>query len=124
MTDLEKEDVTDVFSELATGVPDAAWDRILPFVNQFDLTECDSDDDRALARIYLAAHLAKGVKLSVGSTSSATAGPVTSESVGGIRRSYGFVAATATDSALNTTRYGQMFLEVLRMTGCRGPRLV
>lgn len=121
MIDIVKEDVTEVAAELATGVEDPAWDRILAFVNQFDLSEVDSDDDRALARIFLAAHLAKGVKLSSGGTASSTIGPVTSESVGGIRRSYAFIAQTASDSALNTTRYGQTFLEIIRMTGCVGP---
>lgn len=128
MTPIEKEDVTGVFGEFdgaaGVAVSDTAWERILAFVNQFNLGCEDSDDDRALARIYLAAHLAKGIKMSAGGTSSSTVGPVTSESVGGIRRSYGFVAQTATESALNTTRYGQMYLELLRMSSLAGPQLI
>lgn len=124
MTDITQNDVTDFATELQTGVPDAAWERIIPYVNQFDLTNIDTDDDRALARIYLAAHLAKGVKLSASGTTAATVGPVTSESVGGVRRSYAFITQTSSESALNTTRYGQRYLELIYMSGCRGPHVI
>lgn len=119
MIDIIKSDVTDFAGELATGVSDNAWTRILAFVNQVDLSSVDSDEDRALARIYLAAHLAKQTK----SGASAAAGPVTSESAGGIRRSYGFVAMSNSTS-LGKTNYGQMYLEILNMCGTGGPVLV
>lgn len=121
MTDIEKEDVTDFASELAssTVVSDNAWEKILAFVNQVSLTTLDTDADRVLARIYLAAHIGK----TTAAGSSAAAGPVTSESVGGIRRSYGLVAST-TSSALSTTRYGQLYLELLAMCLTNGPIVI
>lgn len=118
MVDIEMEDVLDFAAELST-VSANAWERILAFVNQITLTTLDSDEDRALARIYLAAHLAKSTQ----GGSSLAAGPITSESVGGVRRSYGFVAASSS-SALTTTRYGQMYLEILNSTMVGGPIVI
>jgi len=120
MTPIVKQDVLDFAAELST-VPDAAWTKILAHVNQINLTSDDTDEDRVLARIYLAAHIGKKIK--PGSNTSA-AGPVTSESVGGVRRSYASVIATSTaNSSLQTTPYGQLYLELLTGTFCNGPQL-
>ena len=102
-----------------SAVSDAMWVDILNFVNQFDLTVCDSDYDRRLARIYLAAHIALNTLKAKGGA----AGPVTSESAGGIRRSYAFVQYMQ-GSNLNSTRFGQWYSDLLIMTGCTGPFLV
>lgn len=68
-----------------------------------------------LARIYLAAHL--------GSTSRSGAqgasGPVTSESVGSISRSYGFSQASTT--GLSGTAYGRQYDELLMSSVARVP---
>lgn len=120
MDDIEKEDVTDFAADLG-NVTDNAWERILAFVNQVNLTAVDSDEDRAMARIYLAAHLAK-MSSATGAAASA-AGPVTSESAGGIRRSYGFVAQTSS-SSLDLTRYGKQYLEILNHTMAHGPMVI
>jgi hypothetical protein len=118
MVPIFKADVTAFAAELSV-VTDPMWVDILNFVNQFDLTACDSDYDRRLARIFLAAHIASNDL----KARSGAAGPVTSESAGGVRRSYGFVAYTQ-GSNLNSTRYGQAFSDILDMTGAAGPFLV
>lgn len=69
-----------------------------------------------LARIYLVAHfatldvLAAAAGLGGGSTGGTT-GPVTSESEGGLSRSYGGAGSLAgsSDSSWNATIYGQMY---------------
>lgn len=118
MTDITDDDVLELAGELTT-VSAEAWVWILAFVNQHDLTALDEDEDTAqLARIYLAAHIAKVTEL--GATVSA--GPLTSESVGGVRRAYGLMSAASTDS-LGTTRYGLMYLSILKSSAAHGPLL-
>lgn len=122
LVDIEKEDVLDFAAELST-VEDNAWDRILPWVNELDMSGLgETDESTTLARIYLAAHIATFAK--PGSSSTA-AGPVTSESVGGVRRSYAntLVAATST-AGLSRTRYGQMYSDLLGMSLANGPLLI
>lgn len=120
MTDIEKDDVVVIAPELAgTALVDDAWERILAYVNQISLTSYDSDEDRALARIYLAAHLASS---SIASTIGA-AGPVISESVGGVRRAYGLVAMSS-GTALGTTKYGRHYELIVNTSNCAGPFLV
>jgi hypothetical protein len=118
-----KSDVTDAASELATSaIPTAnAWTDILAYVNTFDLTLTgeDAQTDR-MAKIYLAAHMATMEKRAA----SNAAGPMTSESVGGIRRSYGLLAQFASDSSLKSTRYGQLYLEILGASLAGGPMVV
>ena len=69
-----------------------------------------------LARIYLAAHFAT---LAKSTASASVAGPVTSESGGGLSRSYGTVIGAA--SSLGETRYGRMFAALLARSPGRGP---
>jgi hypothetical protein len=118
-----KGDVTNFASELATSTnpSDGAWTDILAYVNTFDLTLTgeDAQTDR-MAKIFLAAHMATMTKRG----SSNAAGPMTSESVGGIRRSYGLLAQYASNSSLTSTRYGQMYLEVLGASLAAGPMVV
>lgn len=123
LVDITKSDVLSFASILGTGnlaTTDQAWVDILNFVNQVNLTACDSDFDRRLARIYLAAHVAMTTRLA----SSGAAGPVTSESAGGVRQSYGLIAQATTGTSLGTTRYGQMYMDILGMTLAGGPMVI
>lgn len=118
MDDITKADVLDIDAALVAS--DDAWVWILAYVNRFDLTQVEEDEDTAqLARIYLAAHMVKASKAGAGSA----AGPVTSESVGGVRRSYALVAMSSA-SSLRTTRYGQLFLDIVSASLANGPFLV
>lgn len=120
MIDIVQSDVTDFASELATGVSANAWTNVLAYVNQFNMTADDTDEDRYLARVYLCAHI-----LTVGKrASSAASGPLTSESVGGVRRSYGLIATATSASSLNSTRYGQLYSDILGASLTGGPMLV
>ncbi|MGN6103653.1 MAG: DUF4054 domain-containing protein [Kofleriaceae bacterium] len=118
IADVTKDEVIAFAPELAT-VSDGTWPSILAFINEIDMTYLgESANTTRLARIYLAAHIAKMGKRAA----SSAAGPVTSESAGGIRRSYGFAALTDTHS-LRTTNYGQLYLDLLGMTLAHGPFL-
>lgn len=68
-----------------------------------------------MARILYAAHLATTAK-----TASGAAGPVTSQSVGGISKSYGTLPST---SELGTTAYGRQLVSLLRPR-FGGPRVI
>ena len=122
-TPISKTDVTNFASELASSaIPTAlAWVDILSYVGTFDLTLTgeDAQTDR-MAKIFLAAHMATMDKRAA----STAAGPLTSESVGGIRRSYGLLAQMTSASSLMSTRYGQMYLEIIGMSLASGPMVV
>lgn len=66
-----------------------------------------------LARCYLAAHQAAS---SVAGATGAV-GPVTSESAGGLSRSY--ASTPASSSEMGSTRYGQSWVELARLTTAR-----
>jgi hypothetical protein len=70
-----------------------------------------------LARIYLAAHLGTLTKRG----QSGKAGPISSESVGGISRSY---ATFSYPSILTTTPYGQALLELINRSAARAPVVI
>lgn len=114
-----KTDVLAIAPEFST-LADQAWVDILNYVNQINLTACDSDFDRRLARIFLAAHIGAIVK----SGSAGEAGPLTGESAGGVRRSYGLVASATSSGSITTTRYGQKYIEILEGTLVHGPMVV
>jgi hypothetical protein len=117
---ISKTDVTNFATELATvATPNAdGWTDIITYVNTFDLTQTGEDlqTDR-MAKIFLAAHIATMARRG----GSNAAGPMTSESVGGVRRSYGMLQTTTTNLSLSTTRYGQLYLEVLGSSLAAGP---
>ena len=73
----------------------------------------DSDKYK-LARIYLAAHLGAGG----GVGGNAAAGPVTSESEGGVSRSYAVVPGAVSGSH-NGTSYGRLYDELVRSSPYR-----
>lgn len=125
MTPIVKQDVINAASDVATGVSDELWVDVLNYVNQFTLSCVDSDYDRRLARIYLAAHILSYGKQAASEGSSGKAGPVISESVGGVRRSYGFVAtASAALSNTQATKYGKTYDLIIGASGAAGPMLV
>ena len=119
MTDITPQDVIDFASELAT-VGDAVWYRVLVYVNKYDLGQVADDEDVALARIFLAAHIVSYNKRAA----SGAAGPVTAESAGNVRRSYGLIATATSSGAIGSTRYGQQFLDILGRSDANGPMVV
>jgi hypothetical protein len=106
--------------ELST-VPTAAQDFILEYVNQalvVDIFGGEGSPKLRLARIYLAAHYGS----LFGSGGSGAAGPVTSESAGGLSRSYGFASSFVfNDDALGSTVYGRNYLGLVRTSPARAP---
>ena len=108
--------VTDFAANLSTVDADAAA-AILAYANSvLDVSLFGGEDGATLRllRIYLAAHLGTaGLRAASGAS-----GPVVSESVGGIARSYA-VAAAATDTELQSTAWGQAYLTMLRGSPAR-----
>lgn len=118
MTAIVQADVTAFAPELATKLGASAWTDVLLYVNELDLTYLtETDQVTRMARIYLAAHI--GTMSWRGG--SAAAGPLTGEAVGGVRRSYGLISMMTTQTALGSTRYGQMYLDILTMSFAHGP---
>jgi len=110
-------DVVAFAPELAT-MPVSAQDDILAHVN-FAFNPSMLGGDHAgrlrLARIYLAGHLG-----TITATALATAGgPVTSETAGGLSRSYS--VATAVNVSFAATGYGRALQELLRTSRARLP---
>lgn len=119
VTPITKTDVINVAAELSS-IADTVWNVWLPWVNEFDLSQTGATDATVtLARIYLAAHIVTLNKRG----SSAAAGPVTGESAGGLRRSYGLVPMAGTGS-YPMTRYGQLYLDLLDQSPANGPFLI
>lgn len=106
--------------ELSTFDSDAQ-DEILLFVNEegIDVTQWGGEDAQRLrlARIYYAAHIATAS--SQGGNGGA-AGPVTSETAGGLSRTYAF-ASVASDLLLDSTNYGRLLRMLMRQTIARAP---
>lgn len=109
-------DVSAIAPEV-TSVPVAAQTDILAYVNtELNVTEWggESSITLRLGRIYLAAHL--GVTTAQGG---ASAGPVVSESAGGLSRSYANTSTTG-----SRTGYQDMFKELLNRLPCRVPIVI
>lgn len=62
-----------------------------------------------MAKLYLAAHMGT----MVARAGTLTAGPLTSESVGDSRRSYGLLPMYGGASSYGATRYGQLYMQVV-----------
>jgi hypothetical protein len=114
-------DVTAHASDLSTVSAGAQTD-VLAYVN--DTVDPDKLGGEAsaryrLARIYLAAHFGT-VVLAQGTP---PAGPVTSESVGGVSRTYGVAAgASGSASEIASTGWGREYLALIRRSAAsRGP---
>lgn len=109
---------TDVvaFAATLTSVNEEAQVDILAYVHdRVSVDEFGGEESPTLrlARIFFAAHL--GSMPQQGSTGAV--GPVVSESVGGLSRSYAQLN-NASDS-LSSTTYGQQFVELCRRTAMR-----
>lgn len=101
-------------------VSSSAKTDILAYVNESLAVELFDGEDgpkTKLARIYLAAHLGAGVAVSGGATA---VGAVTSESAGGLARSYG-QALVVDVASFGSTSYGQAYLQLVRSSACRVP---
>jgi len=111
---------TDVLA-LAPGlskIDQSAWLDILAYVNELDDRTIGGGVDGAtvrLARLYLAAHLGQVTLNARGGA----AGPVTSESAGALRRSYGFLNTAAARQGLASTMFGQQYLSIIEQTPAR-----
>lgn len=109
------DDVVDIAAELSSVGLDAQT-KILAFVNgALDVTLfADGEDDARLhlARIYLAAHFGSGALPGAGS--SGPSGPVTSESAGGLSRSYGAMSAAVTSGLVSGTWYASQYQALIR----------
>lgn len=100
-------DVVEVGAELST-VPTATQNVILAMVDRQidDAVWGDMADD---GRRYLAAHMG-----AVYNSSPGAAGPLVSETLGPMSRSYG-ASSSSDDDELATTKYGKMYLHMLRL---------
>lgn len=122
MAAITKEDVIGYAPELSSVSADA-WLLILPYVNTLSASQIEGGEEGATLkklRVLLAAHYATISRR--GRTGAA--GPVTSEAVGAVRRSFGLVALASSDASLGATGYGQQFLGVLQMSLSYGPFLL
>jgi hypothetical protein len=102
----------------------AAQTNILAFVNDA-LRVSDLDGETGpktkLTRIYLAAHMGTADALAQRST----AGPVASETVDGLSRSYATAApSSVSDDFLALTGYGRSYLFMVRTSAARAPLLL
>jgi hypothetical protein len=116
MADIVWNDVTAVAPELSTVSAGAQAD-LLSYVNTHvdpaKLGGVGSPKYR-LARIYLAAHMA--TMSSQGGVG--VAGPVISESAGGLSRSYALLNA---QSGFSGSTYGDMYRHLIRTSAARAP---
>ncbi len=125
MTAILWQDVVDHAAELANPkVAIGAQATLLDWANNlFNLRVWGGEESSALklARIYAVAHVATLIKIGGGGSK---AGPVTSESEGGLSRSYALITAItsgAGDPNWSATAYGRAYLTLL--SGRAGARL-
>jgi len=114
-------DVEAFAPELST-IDTVAQTGILAFVNtglNIDILGGEAHAQLRMARIYLAAHF--GTLSSQGGA--AAAGPVTSESEGGVSRSYANLMSSG-GGALGSTSYGQLYEFIVRTSPARYPFVI
>jgi uncharacterized protein YfaP (DUF2135 family) len=114
-------DVTAHAAELSTVAVGAQTD-ILAHVNTAFAVSVFGGEDAPklkLARIYLAAHMAKSGKLAA----SGAAGPVTSETADNISRSYAVAMASSGSDTWSSTGYGRLLAQLVRTSSARLPRV-
>ena len=120
-----KADVLGLAPELSLS--DLGWVDVLTYVNELDLTPLgETPQVTRMARIYLAAHLGTVGRLATTGGGTAVSGPVVSEAVGQVRRTYatsggGSSGQAATSTNLEATMYGQMYMRIIGMSAARGP---
>lgn len=109
------------FAPALPRLTEEAQQQILFYVNQWSSENAlGSAPTLHMARVLLAAHFA----LSTSRATTGAAGPVTSEAMGGLRRSYGLIALSAATANLGSTIYGQQVMLILSMSDAHGPILV
>jgi len=112
-------DVTDLIPDMV-DVEVPAQDAILDWVNSFLNPAMFTEKNLKKARIYLAAHVGT-FSLPGGSD---MMGPVTSESVGGISRTYSDIAAATNGDGFDQTTFGTLYVMLLRTSKARLPRVI
>ena len=113
---------TPVLSDQAT-FDILAYVNELSFVNSAPLMTSSGVSPQVIrmARIYLACHLGLVTQRAQASVD----GPLTGESVGGVRRSFGMWPVLASAGSLGETQYGRAYLALLGMSaGAHGPLVV
>jgi hypothetical protein len=116
------DDVTGFAAELS-DIPLVAQTAILAYVNKFSVAAWGDEETLFLGRVYMAAHLGtKQVQSSSGGGSSTS--QVTSETVGGVSRTFKVTESDASNSNLSTTGYGQLWMEIASGTPARAPILL
>ena len=106
-------DVTDVASELLTGVTTGGQTKILAYVEAVVAADVFGGEDSpiyTLARAYLAAHYGL-----LNKQGSAAQGPVVSQSEGGVSQSFASIVSGGEDFL--PTTYGRAFLALVRSRG-------
>ncbi len=118
--DIVWDDVLAMAPQLSTTTAGAQTD-ILDYVNELDMSGLgETDQTTRMARILLAAHWGTIILRAPGGM----AGPVTSESAGALRRSYGLSATPSGEEGFGTTMYGMQYVNLLRMSLAHGPMLL
>lgn len=115
-------DVVDVAPALSTVDADAQT-MILAYVNaELDVVMFGGEaaPKTKLARVYLAAHLGT---LSRPGASATAAGPVVSESAGGLSRSYANMVSSTSSAGLERTTFGTMYAFLVGTSLARAPRV-
>lgn len=117
-------DVTAMASELST-VEAAARKLILDYVNgpALDPASFDGEDGYTtkLARVYLAAHMASPIGKGA---AGAAGGPVTSESMGGLSRSYSVGSVASSVDSTGSTDYGRRYEALVKNSLARLPFVI
>lgn len=109
------DDVINLPAAQLVTIPPITQSKILTYVNGEGINPEAFGENVNLARVYLAAHLASGS----GSAARGATGPVVSQSVGGISRSY---AAMASSDGLESSGYGKLLKGMIqRSEYCRVP---
>lgn len=114
MVAVTKQDITNVAPEFS-GVEETTVDLFIEYARQF-VAEGQWKSKAKQGIVWMACHMMKTVGLgSGGSSGTGTSGPMTSEKVGDLQRSYGQLSlqgGTALDQVLAQTKYGQMFIMI------------
>lgn len=113
-------DVTALDSNLSS-IDSGVQTTVLAHVNEafdVDVFGGESSSTLKLARQYLAAHMATLIRMA----GQGASGPVSSESAGGLSRSYAVAQSGAGD--LGATLWGSMLAHLIRTSPARSPLVV
>jgi len=126
MASISWADVLDFASVLAT-VPVGQQTILLALANESLNVAAFGGEDAAktkLARIYWVAHFASLPGAGTTAGGAAAAGPVTSETTGGISRAYASLSSSGSSGeSWSETLWGRRYLEILRGSRAAWPRV-